>query len=213
MVRDQYWHYWTTTQIKWIDAIVVIVDRFTKMIRLKAITTNISLEGIAKIYRDKIWKLHRTPRKILSDRRLKFVSKFIEEFMKALRTTRQLSIVYHSQTDGQIERINQKVGIFLWHYINYQQDDWTEWLAATKFQYNDKKHVATGQTPFKLNFGRYPWKSNLVAQMEFPKLEEFLIELQRSWEEAMKSMKAAYVIRWEYGQTSGRVRVMTEIGK
>ena len=92
---------------------MVIVDRFTKMIRLKATMTNISLEGIAKIYRDKIWKLHRTPRKILSDRRLQFVSKFIEEFMKALRTTRQLSIVYHSQTDGQIERINQKVGIFL----------------------------------------------------------------------------------------------------
>ena len=75
--------------------------------------TNISLEDIAKIYRDKIWKLHRTPRKILSDRRLQFVSKFIEEFMKALRTTRQLSIVYHSQTNGQVERINQKVGIFL----------------------------------------------------------------------------------------------------
>ena len=36
------------------DAILVIVDRFTKMIRLKATTTNISSEGIAKIYRDKI---------------------------------------------------------------------------------------------------------------------------------------------------------------
>jgi len=33
-----------------IDAIVVIVDRFTKMIRLKATITNISSEGIAKIY-------------------------------------------------------------------------------------------------------------------------------------------------------------------
>ena len=32
------------------DAIVVIVDRFTKMIRLKVTTTNISLESIAKIY-------------------------------------------------------------------------------------------------------------------------------------------------------------------
>ena len=32
------------------DAILVIVDRFTKMIRLKATTTNISLEGVAKIY-------------------------------------------------------------------------------------------------------------------------------------------------------------------
>jgi len=36
------------------DAIVVIMDRFTKMIRLKVITMNISLEEIAKIYRDKI---------------------------------------------------------------------------------------------------------------------------------------------------------------
>ena len=36
------------------DAIVIIVDRFTKIIRLKATTTNISSEGIAKIYRDNI---------------------------------------------------------------------------------------------------------------------------------------------------------------
>jgi len=52
------------------DAIVVIVDRFTKMIQLKATMMNILLEGIAKIYRDDIWKLHRIPRKILSDRGL-----------------------------------------------------------------------------------------------------------------------------------------------
>ena len=36
------------------DAIVVIMDRFTKMIRLKVTTTSILLEGIAKIYRDEI---------------------------------------------------------------------------------------------------------------------------------------------------------------
>jgi len=39
------------------DAILVIVDRFTKMIRLKAMTTNLSSEGVAKIYRDEIWKM------------------------------------------------------------------------------------------------------------------------------------------------------------
>ena len=49
------------------DAIVVIVDRFTKMIRLKATTTNISLEGIAKVYRDEIWKIHGVSKTILSD--------------------------------------------------------------------------------------------------------------------------------------------------
>jgi len=37
------------------DAIVVIVDKFMKMIRLKAMMmTNISAEGIAKIYKDEI---------------------------------------------------------------------------------------------------------------------------------------------------------------
>jgi len=36
------------------DAIVAIVDRFIKMIQLKTTTANISSEGIAKIYRDKI---------------------------------------------------------------------------------------------------------------------------------------------------------------
>ena len=49
------------------DAIVVIVDWFTKIIQLKATMTSIFSEGMAKIYRDKVWKLHKVPRKILSD--------------------------------------------------------------------------------------------------------------------------------------------------
>ena len=64
---------------------------------------NILLEGIAKIYRNDIWKLHGVPKKILSDREPQFTSKFMEEFTKLLRTTRQLSMVYHLQTDGQTE--------------------------------------------------------------------------------------------------------------
>jgi len=77
----------------------------------------------------------------------------MEDLIKALETRKMLSTAYHPQTDGQIERINQEIGIFLRHYVNYQQDNWTEWLVAVEFQYNDKKHTATGQTPFKLNFG------------------------------------------------------------
>ena len=129
---------------------------------------NVSLEGIAKIYRDNIWKLHGIPGKILSDRGLQFALKFMEEFTKALETKRQLSIAYHLQTDGQTERINQKIGMFLQHYVNYEQDDWINWLAAAEFQYNDKKHAATEKTPFKLNFGRHPWKGDLMVKMDIP---------------------------------------------
>ena len=150
------------------DAIVVIIDQFMKMIHLRATTTNISLKRIAKIYMDDILKLHRVPRKILSDRGPQFASKFMEEFTKALETKRQLLITYHPQTDGQIERINQEIGTFLRHYVNYQQDNWTDWLAVVELQYNDKKHAAMGKTPFKLNFGRHPWKGDLMVQIEIP---------------------------------------------
>jgi len=66
-----------------------------------------------------------------------------------------------------------------------------EWLAAAEFQYNDKKHMTTGHTLFELNFGQYPWKEDLTVQTEFPKLEEFLISLQKSWEEATKVIDMA----------------------
>ena len=85
---------------------MVIVDEFTKMIQLKATITNISLEGIAKIYRDNIWKIHGVPKKILSDRGPQLASKFMEEFTKVLGTKRQLLTAYYSQTDSQMERIN-----------------------------------------------------------------------------------------------------------
>jgi len=138
------------------------------MIRLKATTMNISLEGIAKIYGDDIWKLHGIPRKVLSDRGLQFALKFMKELTKVLRTKRQLLMAYHPQTDGQTKRINQEIGMFLQQYVNYQQDDWTNWLAAVKFQYNDKKHTAIGKTPFELNFGRHPWKRDLMVQTDIP---------------------------------------------
>jgi len=60
-----------------------------------------------------------------------------------------------------------------------------------EFQYNNKRHAATGWTLFKLNFGRHPWKGNLVVQMKFLRLEKFLTGLQKSWEQATKLMEEA----------------------
>ena len=86
-------------------------------------------------------------------------------------------MAYYPQTDGQTERINQEIGTFLWHYVNYQQDNWTEWIAAAEFQYNDKRHAATGRIPFELNFERHLWKDDLVVHSEIPRVEEFLAGL------------------------------------
>jgi len=50
------------------DAILVVVDRFSKMIRPMATTISISLSKIARIYWDNIWKIHGIPKKIISNR-------------------------------------------------------------------------------------------------------------------------------------------------
>ena len=143
-------------------------------------------EDIAKIYSDKIWKIHGVPWKVLSSKRPQFTSQFMEDLGKALETKQTLSIVYCSQKDSQTKRINQEFEEFLWYYVNYQQDDWTEWLSAVEFQYNDKRHVVTDYITFKLKFGIYLWKKDLMVKMELPKLEDFLKRLQRSWEAAKK---------------------------
>ena len=117
--------------------------------------------------------------------------RIMEGLMKILGIQRILSIVYYSQMDGQIEQINQEAEVFLQHYVNYQQGNWTDWLLAAEFQYNNRKHVAIGHILFKLNFGRYPWKGNLIIKTELPKLNDFLEELQRSWNKARISIDMA----------------------
>jgi len=46
----------------------------------------------------------------------------MEELCKALGIKRAMSTAYHPQTDGQTERIDQEVKVFLRHYINCKGD-------------------------------------------------------------------------------------------
>jgi len=40
--------------------------------------------------------------------------------------------------------------------------------------------VATEKIPFELNFGRHPWKGDLMVQTGIPQVEEFVIGIQKS---------------------------------
>jgi len=51
--------------------------------------------------------------------------------------------------------------------------------------------VATGRTPFELNFGRHSWKGDLMIQMGILRVEDFLIGMQKSWKHVTKAMKGA----------------------
>ena len=67
--------------------------------------SNNKKEKIAKIYKNDIWKIHRIPKKILSNRGPQFVLQFMEDLSKTSETKRTLSTVYYFQTNSQTERI------------------------------------------------------------------------------------------------------------
>ena len=50
----------------------------------------------------------------------------------------KLSTAFHLQIDGQTERMNQELEQYLQFFIDYQQKDWPEWLAAVEFAINNK---------------------------------------------------------------------------
>jgi len=50
------------------NAMMIIVDWFKKMIKLKTTTIAILSEKIARIYRNDIWKIHKVSKKILIDK-------------------------------------------------------------------------------------------------------------------------------------------------
>ena len=74
-----------------------------------ATTEKMSAEGLAKLFRDHVWKLHRLPESIISDRGVQFAAGMMKELNNLLGIQTKLSIAYHPQTDRQMERMNQEL--------------------------------------------------------------------------------------------------------
>ena len=56
------------------NAILVICNRLSKIIYFVATTERMSAEGLARLFRDNVWKLHKLPESVVSDRGPQFVA-------------------------------------------------------------------------------------------------------------------------------------------
>ena len=91
------------------NSILVVYDKFSKMLHSIAMTEKIMVERLARLFKDNVWKLHRLPESIISDREPQFVAGLMKELNKMLGIETKLSTAYHPQTNGQTERTNQKL--------------------------------------------------------------------------------------------------------
>jgi len=61
------------------DSILVVVDQLTKIVHFILTTEKISAEGLARLFRDNMWKLHGLPKSIISDRGPQFIVGLMKE--------------------------------------------------------------------------------------------------------------------------------------
>ena len=142
------------------NAILVVCDQFSKMAYFIATTEKTLVERLARLFRDHVWKLHGLPESIISDRGVQFTAEVIKKLNELLEIQTKLSIVYHPQTDGQMEKVNQELEQYLRVFINHRQEQWSEWLGTAEFAYNNKIHSATKTSLFKQTIVRtQEWNS------------------------------------------------------
>ena len=89
------------------DAVWVIVDRLMKSAHFLAVRMTFTLERFFRLYIQEIFRLHRVPVSIVSDRDLRFTAHFWKSFQKAMGTRLTMSTTFRPQTDGQSERTIQ----------------------------------------------------------------------------------------------------------
>jgi len=138
------------------DSILVVVDQLTKMAYFIPTTEKTLAKGLVRLFRDNVWKLHRLPESIISDRGPQFVAGLMRELNRMLGIESKLSMAFHLQTDGQTERVNQELEQYLRMFIDHRQEQWPKWLEIAEFAYNNKVHSSTQTTPFKANYRQNP---------------------------------------------------------
>ena len=95
------------------NSILVVVDRLRKYAHFIPLRHPFTAPTVAKACMDIVVKLHGIPLAIVSDRDKVFTRTFWQQLFKLLDTQLQMSTAYHTQTDGQTERVNQCVEMYL----------------------------------------------------------------------------------------------------
>jgi transposase InsO family protein len=130
------------------------VDRLTKVAHFIPVKITYSRPQLAELYMSMIVCLHGVSKKIVSDRGTQFTSKFWERLHKTLDSQLRFSSAYHSQTDGQTEKIDQIPEDMLRACALQFGRSWNKSLSYAEFSYNNSYQESLNMAPFEMMYGR-----------------------------------------------------------
>jgi len=162
------------------------------MMHFVATTEGTLAEGLVRLFRDNMWKLHGLLESVVLDRGPQFAVELTKELNKILGIEMRLSTAFYPQTDGQMKQMNQELEQYLRFFVDHRQKDWPEWLKLAEFVVNNKVHTATKVSPFMANYGKeLRMGGDIRKRGKVEKATEFVERMKKVHEEAGAALKKA----------------------
>ena len=103
-----------------------------------------------------------------------------------------MSTAYHPQTDGETERMNQEIEVYLRMFCANQPKTWKNFLSTVEFAHNQHMHSSVKHLPFYLMMGYEPKAiPTAYPKSDVPAAEKRIVALQKSREEALAAHELA----------------------
>uniref|UniRef100_A0A0W0FG09 Reverse transcriptase-rnase h-integrase n=1 Tax=Moniliophthora roreri TaxID=221103 RepID=A0A0W0FG09_MONRR len=176
-----------------LDSILVVVDHSsTKGVIFTPCTKTTDATKIAEMLIQHLYKRFGLPDRIISDRDPRFAAEVFQEMGRQLSIKHSMSTAFHPQTDGETERVNQEVEVYLRAFCAKEQTRWKEYLPLAEFAHNNRTHSVLKKSPFFMMMGYHPRPLPMVFERTtIPSVEERLQELKRVREETASLLELA----------------------
>ena len=132
--------------------ILMMTDHFMRC-TLAVVTKD---QTVAKVFYKCFIAVSGVPTKLLSDRGANFTSTLAEELCAAFSIQKCRTTAYHTQCNGQVERLHQTLFHMIGKLAHNKKAQWEQHLPELLQAYNSTRSVVTSFSPHYLMLGRCP---------------------------------------------------------
>ena len=128
----------------------------------------------AELFRDHVWCQHGLPSSVVSDCGSIFAFHFMGELYKILEIKRKMSTAFHPQTDGQTQRLNCEINIYLHIYVSNRQHNWAKWIKIAQFVWNNTVLSVMTDSSFGITQSYSPRLGTEPVDVSSPVTKDFM---------------------------------------
>ena len=164
-----------------IISVLCITDYFTRWVTAVTLPDCSAQTTVQALFKEYIYR-YGVPKSILTDQDTHFKNQLMEAMAKLTDYNHIFSSVYHSQTNGMVERFNATFFPQIAKLQDRENNNWDKFVLPVVFAYNTGIHATTGYSSFQLQFGRDPSlpTDEPLTSFTFNKPQDYYGQLKKS---------------------------------